>query len=778
MKGIQKKKSASAIHKRLFSAALAAVMTAALLPGTAFQAERAEAADVTLSNPRFEKDASMETGEKVTWDCVWFGSYPQAEVVPSGTYTAVDESILQEGDIIVSDAVYNALQSAEGWDDKNEITLGGERYRRMKKEDAGEIHTYSSKETYQWSDSSSYHYFKYEPIKWRVLHTDGAKAFLLSDLVLDYQKYDEHYSHLSENGEYERAVWENSTIRSWLNGYSADSNWQLEDYSDNNFMDYAFSDTEQAAIFESELDNTSLTSWLDGGNDTVDKIFLLSESEVSHSDEAVSYGFARTGMHVDEARCCKSSIYAKAMGIFSSTSAYFANGEIGYGEWWLRSPGSSIPAAHIWGLGYVLDYTDDLVPERLGIRMALNLDLSATELYSYAGTAESARTVESEVSPGGDDQEYKEYGDYLYRIYEDGTVEISRYNGDEETLVVPLEIAGGNEIVIGDDAFAYCENLAKVTIPSGVTYIGYVAFQGCSNLKEMFISETVKYVENNTFKTGASIKLYFYGSCPFDDYDNRVIVGEGSTIYVLEKNWDSFAEVRAENSYINWVKWNGSLADGGETSKPEAPSTSTPPQNTSTPNGSTTLSIGETVQDAGTGASYKVLSQGAVQYVKPLNTSSTSITVPKEVVLEGVTYKVTTAAASAFKGNKKLTSVTLGNNVQKIAASAFSGCTKLKSVTIGTGVTEIGAKAFSKCTALTKITIPAKVSKIGKQAFGSCKKLKTITIKSKKLTAKSVAAKAFKGVPASATVKVPKAKRAAYKKILRAKGLSAKVKIK
>lgn len=327
-------------------------------------------------------------------------------------------------------------------------------------------------------------------------------------------------------------------------------------------------------------------------------------------------------------------------------------------------------------------------------------------------------------------------------------------------------------------AFSGCGSLMRVTIPKSVTFIGASAFYNCGSLKELVIPETVTMIGEHALETGCPIAVYLCGICYFENSYNADICREGSSVYIFKENWDRYADIREGREYITWVKWNGSLPDGVEASKPEDPGTSTPPQNTTTPNGSTALSVGETVQDAGTGASYKVLSQGAVQYVKPLNTSSTSITVPKEVVLEGVAYKVTTVAANAFKGNKKLKSVTIGNNVQKIAASTFSGCTKLKSVTIGTGVTEIGAKAFSKCTALAKITIPAKVSKIGKQAFGSCKKLKAITIKSKKLTAKSVAAKAFKGVPNSATVKVPKAKRAAYKKILRAKGLSAKVKIK
>lgn len=71
-----------------------------------------------------------------------------------------------------------------------------------------------------------------------------------------------------------------------------------------------------------------------------------------------------------------------------------------------------------------------------------------------------------------------------------------------------------------------------------------------------------------------------------------------------------------------------------------------------------------------------------------------------------------------------------------------------------------------------------KGKKIGASAFYGCKKLKTITIKTKKLTSNHVGANAFKGVYSKAQVKVPSGKKAAYKKLLRAKGLGKNAVIK
>lgn len=190
---------------------------------------------------------------------------------------------------------------------------------------------------------------------------------------------------------------------------------------------------------------------------------------------------------------------------------------------------------------------------------------------------------------------------------------------------------------------------------------------------------------------------------------------------------------------------------------------------------------GTTLTDSLTQAKYKVIKLGtenaAVEYVKSTVTGA-SLTVPATVKIEGVIYKVTSVGANAFKNNSKLVKVKIGENVTTIGTGAFYGCSKLKSVTLGKNVTSIGNKAFYKCLRLAKITIPSKVKKIGKQAFYNCKRLKNITIKTSKLTRGRVGSKAFKGIHSKAVIKVPKKQLKAYKKILRARGIGKRVKVK
>ena len=164
-----------------------------------------------------------------------------------------------------------------------------------------------------------------------------------------------------------------------------------------------------------------------------------------------------------------------------------------------------------------------------------------------------------------------------------------------------------------------------------------------------------------------------------------------------------------------------------------------------------------TVETAADGTTYTVTNASKttpeIAYVKNPDKSAKKVTVPATVTVKGVTYKVTSIAKNAFKGNKKLTSVTIPAGVTDIANNAFNGCTSLK-----------------------KITIPKGVKTIGANAFKGCKNLKTITIKSTVLT--KVGKNAFKGIHAKAKIKVPKKQKKAYAKLLKKKGQASTVKIK
>ena len=260
-----------------------------------------------LRNPKVEDDSSTESGKKVTWNCLWFGSYPQSQI------TAEDGEI------------YTILTNIDNWNKNGDVIIENTKYHKTEKD-----------------------YFKYEPIKWRVLQSENEEAFLLSDVILDKQLY-------NENDKY--VTWEKSSLRAWLN---------------KKFIKRAFIDEEREKINITEIINQDNPVYgTEGGNNTFDKIFLLSLSEVSEQQDGEKYGFLD-----DEIRACGKSD-------FSKTGSW----------WWLRSPGgSSDSAAVVDYYGWVCRFGYYVYNKYGGVRPALHLNLSSSNLFSYAGTVSSDGT--------------------------------------------------------------------------------------------------------------------------------------------------------------------------------------------------------------------------------------------------------------------------------------------------------------------------------------------------------------------------------------------------
>ena len=165
-----------------------------------------------------------------------------------------------------------------------------------------------------------------------------------------------------------------------------------------------------------------------------------------------------------------------------------------------------------------------------------------------------------------------------------------------------------------------------------------------------------------------------------------------------------------------------------------------------------TLKNGTAVTDATGVFTYKVTGADTVEVtgITEKGKKKAAVKISSTMKGNGKTYKITSVAANALKGNKKMTSLTIGNNVVTIGKNAFANCTKLKKVTVNGN----------------------KLKTIGKNAFSGDKKLKTINMKKVK-SLKTVGKSAFKGISKKVTVKVPGAKKAAYKRLFKKGGIAA-----
>lgn len=319
----------------------------------------------TVSSPRIESNYLFNSGKKIIYDTVWFGDYPQTEILSDSS-------------------VYVELQQATGWVD-NEIILNGTKYKRMTYRDAsyvlGDDSLYYDY-FYDWNieeEGEKYHYFVYEPIKWRILDVEDNKVLLLSDVVLDAQPFNK-----IDCGSY----WENCTIRSWMNGYSSEKNTKGIDYTEYNFIDKAFSDLESKAIILSQITNEDNNYYdqdresqiiTECGNDTEDKIFLLSKNDICNE----KYGFSNEFTLNDEARRCLTSDYSIAMG-----KAKLPFKDSKYGNYYLRTNGvteSCVAVTDFTGKLSLYGTMDNL--SNTGFRPAMWVDVSdENPVCYYAGT--------------------------------------------------------------------------------------------------------------------------------------------------------------------------------------------------------------------------------------------------------------------------------------------------------------------------------------------------------------------------------------------------------
>ena len=124
------------------------------------------------------------------------------------------------------------------------------------------------------------------------------------------------------------------------------------------------------------------------------------------------------------------------------------------------------------------------------------------------------------------------------------------------------------------------------------------------------------------------------------------------------------------------------------------------------------------------GNQYRITKIGAEVSLIKTNAKAKSINIPATIKANGITYKVTTIAAKAFKQNKKLQSVTVGANVKSISNNAFFKCLSLKTVNLKTVLLTsktASKKAFKGANKKLVIKVPKKVKKSYKKIFKGLK---------------------------------------------------------
>ena len=147
--------------------------------------------------------------------------------------------------------------------------------------------------------------------------------------------------------------------------------------------------------------------------------------------------------------------------------------------------------------------------------------------------------------------------------------------------------------------------------------------------------------------------------------------------------------------------------------------------------------------------------------------TSGALTIPSSVKLNGITFRITSIAASAFINCDKLTSVEIPSNITTCGTDAFRYCTSLTSVGLPISLKRIGDKAFYGCTSLKEIELPQNLRGIdelpciGDSAFMGCENLRIVT--SNVYSPTKLGTKSFASIATDCELRIPIGKLSAYK---------------
>ena len=240
---------------------------------------------------------------------------------------------------------------------------------------------------------------------------------------------------------------------------------------------------------------------------------------------------------------------------------------------------------------------------------------------------------------------------------------LTGYIGDDTALTLPTDFKGEN-YQIGERAFYNCSGLTAITLPEGVTSIGYYAFRYCSSLKTV-----INYSDLSLVRGSSS-----YGYVAY--YADRVInIDEVIDGYAFKtKNGVHYLTgyIGDDTALTLPADYKGENYQIGERAFYNCSSL-------------TAITIPEGVTSIGNYAFYNC-------------SSLTSIALP-----EGVT----SIGEYTFYNCSSLKSITIPEGVTSIGSYAFYNCSSLKELTLGKELKKIASGAFAGYTALEKVTIYA-----------------------------------------------------------------------
>lgn len=417
----------------------------------------------------------------------------------------------------------------------------------------------------------------------------------------------------------------------------------------------------------------------------------------------------------------------------------------------------SFAACNSGGSGSTADA--DVTATEAATEIAVEKTTEATETPTETFTEKSETETPKETTTAKTEKKSNEPSPESDFEYEEnnGEITITKYIGNESTVVIPAEINGKPVTAIGyygtgdrmKGAFEDRERISSVVIPEGVKTIEASAFVNCTKLGRITFPESLKEIVNN------------------EEYDSYFLGIGGIMEYAPTIPFEGTRWLNSQRSSSSLVITNGILIDGRScTRSVEIPEGVRQICHGAFYNGTTITSITfpdgvEKIDDLaffGCSRLKEILLPDSVNYLGAYAFSNCSalenVTFPNNIVemrefVFGVLTTGLTSNVFACPWLKNKTaeepmliingnlinaemcggSIVIPDNVRSIAAYSFGDSEHwVENVTIPDGITKILYGTFSECRHLESVTIPDSVTEIEENAFYFCKSLKSIKI--------------------------------------------------
>ena len=278
-----------------------------------------------------------------------------------------------------------------------------------------------------------------------------------------------------------------------------------------------------------------------------------------------------------------------------------------------------------------------------------------------------------------------------------------------------LTISGSGAMDNSRPWSSYSDQIARVSLPEGLTNICNNAFENCSNLQSIIIPNTVTSIGRSAFSQCTSLKQVTLGNA-IETIGYSAFSSTSITSITLPSSVTSI-----EDYAFGYCKKLTEITIPGSVSSI----------------GNYAFQYCEQLSKATIEEGVKSIGYSAFEYCSKM----TDISLPSSLISIGssafsscsalasvvIPEQITTIEASTFSHCSSLKEVTLPDNLQTIGDNAFYSCS-FTHIDIPHSVASLGYSAFSGCDNLTSVTLPNSITNIPRNAFSGCSNLTSVTI--------------------------------------------------